>query len=79
MFIENVKTNLSNFIPEMQIQNSGWVFSKILNIIVSISKYQPLRGGSYLPLPEILTNKKCCINIKNEDNECLKYCVLYFD
>jgi len=32
--------------------------------------------GSYIPLDAYLNNKKCLINIKNEDDKCLMYCVL---
>src|SRR5678815_4473154 len=33
------------------------------------------RGSSYIPLPEYLANKKAIINMKNEDEECFKWCV----
>ena len=32
-----------------------------------------LRGGTYLPLPANLGKKKAIINVKNRDNECLKW------
>ncbi|XP_078367166.1 uncharacterized protein LOC144651146 [Oculina patagonica] len=34
---------------------------------------QPLRGGTYLPLPANLAKKKAIINVQNRDNECLKW------
>ena len=35
----------------------------------------PLKGRSYLPLPEELRNsRKGLINIKNDDNECFRWC-----
>ena len=38
---------------------------------INIVKYIPLRGRSYLPLPEELQNNKTgVINVQNEDNEC---------
>ena len=40
-----------------------------------ISQYDPLRGSSYFELPDKVKNSGACINIKNEDNECFKYCV----
>ena len=45
---------------------------------VDVSKYEPLRGSSYLPLPEKIKNKnKGLINIKNEnDNDCFRWCHL---
>ena len=40
---------------------------------VNVAKYQPLRGGTYLPLPANLAKKKAIINVKNRDNQCLKW------
>ena len=38
-------------------------------------KYTPLAGSSYIELPEELRNsKKGLINLKNEDNECFRWC-----
>ena len=33
-------------------------------------------AGSYIDLPEALKNKKAIINMKNQDEECFKWCVL---
>ena len=40
---------------------------------MNVARYQPLRGGTYLPLPAKLANKKAIINVQNRDNECLKW------
>ena len=37
--------------------------------------YKPLKGSSYIPLPPVLANKKAIINMKNEDDQCFKWCV----
>ena len=44
--------------------------------MVSHSKYKPIRGGSWIDLPDWIKNKKACINIKNEDEMCFKWCIL---
>ena len=36
-------------------------------------EYVPLDGSSYIPLPKFLAAKKAIINLKNEDDECLKW------
>jgi hypothetical protein len=33
--------------------------------------------NSYIELPKWINNKKATINIKNEDQKCFKYCMLY--
>ena len=40
---------------------------------MNVARYQPLRGGTYLPLPANLEKKKAIINVQNRDNECLKW------
>ena len=44
-------------------------------ITIQYDRYNPTRGGSYIKLPDWISNKKACINIKNTDNKCFKYSV----
>lgn len=55
---------------------SGWVIENIEFLRVDFSKYKPFSGGSYIELDERIKNKKCCINPKNEDEQCFKWCVI---
>ena len=57
-------------------EGSGWVFLEIKNLTLHTAKWDPLNAGSYIDLPENLKNKKAIINMKNQDNECFKWCVL---
>ena len=41
----------------------------------SLDKYDPTRAGRYIELPEWIKLKKACINIKNKDQTCFKYCI----
>jgi hypothetical protein len=75
--IQEMLTTMRNRIPEVEKEKSGWEYQYTSRIVINVMKYEPLRGGSYLPLPTELNNKKCCINIKNEDDKCLMYSVLY--
>ena len=66
-----------NRISEWISEGSGWVIKSVGKHEIDISKYKPLRGSSYLPLPEKLKNKKALINIKNENNnESFRWCHL---
>ena len=38
-------------------------------------KYVPVGGSSYIPLSKFLAAKKAIINLKNEDDECLKWAI----
>ena len=57
-------------------EGSGWIFVEVENLTLHTSKYNPLNAGSYIDLPKALKFTKSIINMKNEDNECFKWCVL---
>ena len=52
---------------------SGWTVDYISTLWLDIAKYQPLRGGSYIPLPAAVENKKAVVNVKNNDDHCLRW------
>ncbi|KAL9963725.1 hypothetical protein ACROYT_G027259 [Oculina patagonica] len=68
-FIEIVKGQIEAWSE----RGSGWVLERIMAAYVNVARYQPLRGGTYLPLPDNLAKKKAIINVRNRDNECLKW------
>jgi len=52
---------------------SGWVVDRVLTLWIDIARYQPLRGGSYIQLPTVVRNKQAVINVKNNDENCLRW------
>ena len=40
---------------------------------IDVARNDPLRGGHCLPLPKDLKAKGAIINVKNRDNECLRW------
>ena len=52
---------------------SGWTVDYISTLWLDIAKYQPLRGGSYIPLPAAVKNKKAVVNVKNKDDQCPRW------
>ena len=70
--LDKAAEEINNKIAEWLSEGSGWVIEDIQHHYVDIVKHIPLRGSSYLPLPEELRNsKKGLINLKNSDNKCL--------
>ena len=54
---------------------SGWVIDEIKVLYINISNYEPLLGGSYIPLPKVLNNSmKGLINLKNKNHKCFMWC-----
>ena len=66
-FIDEVKGE----IEALSERGSGWIMDKILEAFNNVAQYRPLHGGSYIPLPKKLQNKKAIINMQNRDNHCL--------
>ena len=54
---------------------SNCVVSAIVKMDINMIDYNPLRASSFIPLSRFLKTKKAISNIKNEDNECFKWCV----
>ena len=52
--IKDTLAALSNY----QKNGSGWYFKEIIKLEIHIVDYKPMKGGSYIPLPEII-KKKC--------------------
>ena len=41
-------------------------------------EFNPMKGSSYFPLPDWITNKKAIVNIENKDDKCFRWCVLRY-
>ena len=64
-----------NKIAQWISEGSGWTVKSVENHYLNVVKYQPMRGSSYINLPTELRNSaKGLINMKNEDNECFRWC-----
>ena len=73
--LDKAAEEINNKIAVWLSEGSGWIIVEIRSHFVNIVKYLPLRGNSYLPLPEELRHsKKGLINLKNEDNKCFMWC-----
>ena len=69
------KQQILNFIAKWISEGSGWTIESVDNHYLNIVQYQPMKGSSYIKLPQELRNgKKGLINMKNEDNECFRWC-----
>ena len=57
------------------LEGSGWTVQSVDGHYLSVVRYQPLAGSSYIELPQELQNPaKGLMNFKNEDNECFRWC-----
>ena len=69
------KQQILNMITQWISEGSGWTVESVDNHYLNIIQYEPLKGSSYIKLPQELRNSgKGLINMKNEDNECFRWC-----
>ena len=61
-----------------QKNGSGWYFHEVLYLEIHTVDYNPMRGSSYIPLPDWIMRKKAIVNILNTDEKCFLWCVLRY-
>lgn len=75
VFALKIKT-IINKMDEFQERDSGWTLVQIIKLETNLNKYQPLKGSTFIPLPQKLSARKACINVQNNDKFCFKWAVL---
>ena len=76
-FNVNVQQVIDRKIEEFQERDSGWSMKSILNLSVFIKKFQPMHGGSsWFNMPDEITKKRACLNVKNNDQKCFMWSIL---
>ena len=46
-----------------QKNGSGWYFKEIIHLEIHTADYNPMRGSSYIPLPDWIIRKRAILNI----------------
>ena len=70
-----MKETVLETLAKFQRQGSNGRFRSVLSLDLHAVKYAPLGDFSDILLPGFLAAKKAIINLKNEDNECLKWAI----
>ena len=68
--IENVSTYTKN--------GSGWYFKEVINLEIHTIEYMPIKGSSYIPLPEWIIRKKAIVSLRNNDSKCFIWSILRY-
>ena len=75
-FLADAHAQLEKHVDKFTNNGSGWTLESVMSLSVNIAKYTPLKGASYIDLPKYLKDKKAIVNVKNQDDECLKWALL---
>lgn len=76
-FNDNLTDRLLRKVQEFQEKDSGWALRSIINLMINVNRYEPLRGGlsTYVKLPKKIQTKKAVVNIENRDEYCFLWSV----
>ena len=74
--VAEVYRHLHSQSQEFQSQGSGWSLDHVINLRLYTIAYQPLRGSSYIDLPQKIKNSRSVLNIVNNDDKCILWCIL---
>ena len=55
---KNASEKIMESIAAFQMTGSNWQFRRVIKLDINIVEYQPLRGNSYIPLPEKLAKNR---------------------
>lgn len=75
--IQNIFHSLLADIENRELQESGWMLYAIKRIDLKISKHVYLPGRCFLAIPKWITLKKATLAVKNLDNYCFKWSIIY--
>ena len=56
---------------------SGWILESVDYLKLFSAEYAPMHGNIYIPTPEAIVTKEAVINPKNQNEDCIKYCIAY--
>src|SRR3989441_10662215 len=61
---------------EFMDNGSDYVVDNLEKLEIYTCTYNPVGGSSYIALPQFLADKKCIINVRNDDDRCFEYSIL---
>ena len=76
-----IDINIKKIIEDLEVyqkNGSGWYFKEVVNLEIHTVDYNPIKGSSYIPLPDWISNKKAILNIQNKDEKCFLWCILRY-
>ena len=75
--VDEMRRKIDSALDRFTNLGSGWSIMKILKFVLSIVRYNPLTGSSFILTPIDLGNRHAIVNIQNfNDNMCFKWSIL---
>ena len=70
LFFDSLHERIANNISEFEKKNSYWTIQNIFSLYMNVYKFNPLRGSSYIDLPNDIQNQNAVVNVKNANIQC---------
>ena len=70
--------DILNKLSIYQLHGSGWYFKEVLYLEIHTYEFNPVKGSSYIPLPDWIMRKKAIVSIRNKDNKCFIWSILRY-
>ena len=74
---KNVKKIIED-LEAYQKNGSGWYFKEVVQLEIHTVENGVMKGSSYIPLPDCISDKKAIVNIENKDEKCFVWCILRY-
>ena len=78
ILVQVIISTILDKIRNYQQNGSGWYFKEVVHFEIHTVDFNPMRGSSYIPLPDWISRKKAIINIRNTGDKCFLWCVLRY-
>ena len=78
---ELLSKSINNIIEKItiyQLNGSGWYFKEVIQLEIHTINFNPMKGSSYIPLPDWIMRKKAIVSIRNKDSKCFLWSVLRY-
>ena len=74
--VDSILSNLNVQVYTFNSRGSGYVLEGVTRFVLSVCRYRPLHGSSYIKTPHFLIGKHCIVNVVNNDQMCFKWAIL---
>ena len=76
--LNDVISEIIDKIYNYQENGSGWYFKEVVQLEINTAEFNPMKGSSYIPLPDWIMRKKAIVSIRNKDEKCFLWSVLRY-
>jgi hypothetical protein len=69
-------TQIDGLISIFEKYGSNWILDCVNGLDIRIGRYRPFNGACFVKTPFQISNKRCTVNVKNNDNKCFMWAIL---